>query len=54
MVVDNFRGIGGAVKELLASLDSYRESVSRIENRAVFEIPEMLATILEKKRYTLR
>ncbi len=48
MVVDNFRGIGGAVKELLASLDSYRDSVSRIENRAVFEIPEILATILEK------
>ena len=48
MVVDNFRGIAGAVKELLASLDSYRESVSRIENRAVFEIPEILATILEK------
>jgi len=49
MVVDNFRGIAGAVKELLGSLDSYRESVSRIENRAVFEIPEILGTILEKK-----
>jgi UDP-N-acetylglucosamine:LPS N-acetylglucosamine transferase len=49
MVVENFRGIAGAVKELLASLDSYRESVSRIENRAVFEIPGILATILEKK-----
>ena len=48
MVVENFRGIAEAVKELLASLDSYRESVARIENRAVFEIPEILATILEK------
>jgi len=48
MVVPNFRGIAAAVKELLASLDSYRESVSRIQNRAVFEIPEILATILEK------
>ena len=48
MVVDEFRGIEGSVKELLASLDSYRESVARIENRAVFEIPEMLAEILEK------
>jgi UDP-N-acetylglucosamine:LPS N-acetylglucosamine transferase len=48
MVVPNFRGIDAAVKELLASLDSYRESVSRIQNRAVFEIPEILATILEK------
>jgi 1,2-diacylglycerol 3-beta-galactosyltransferase len=48
MVVPNFRGIDAAVKELSASLDSYRESVSRIQNRAVFEIPEILATILEK------
>jgi len=48
MVVPNFRGIAEAVKELLASLDSYRTSVSRIENRAVFEIPEILAKILEK------
>jgi hypothetical protein len=48
MVVRGFVGIEESVKELLASLDSYRESVARIENRAVFEIPEMLAEILEK------
>jgi UDP-N-acetylglucosamine:LPS N-acetylglucosamine transferase len=48
MVLASFRGIEQSVKELLASLDSYRESVARIENRAVFEIPEMLAEILEK------
>ena len=48
MVVRSFSGIEESVKELLASLDSYRESVARIENRAVFEIPEMLAEILEK------
>jgi UDP-N-acetylglucosamine:LPS N-acetylglucosamine transferase len=48
MVVKSFSGIEESVKELLASLDSYRESVARIENRAVFEIPEMLAEILEK------
>jgi 1,2-diacylglycerol 3-beta-galactosyltransferase len=47
MVVTSFRGIDESVKELLASLDSYRESVARIENRAVFEIPEILAVILE-------
>lgn len=46
MVVTGFSGIDAAVKELLASLDSYRESVSQIENRAVFEIPEILAKIL--------
>jgi len=48
MVVRTFSGIEESVKELLASLDSYRESVTRIENRAVFEIPEMLTEILEK------
>jgi len=48
LVVRSFRGIEESVKELLASLDSYRESVARIENRAVFEIPEMLAEILGK------
>ena len=48
MVVRSFSGIEASVKEMLASLDSYRESVARIENRAVFEIPEMLAEILEK------
>jgi len=46
MVVSHFRSIEQSVKELLAGLDSYRESVARIENRAVFEIPEMLAKIL--------
>jgi 1,2-diacylglycerol 3-beta-galactosyltransferase len=48
LVVRSFSGIEESVKELLDSLDSYRESVARIENRAVFEIPEMLAEILEK------
>lgn len=48
LVVSNFRGIRGAVSELLASLDSYRASVARIENRAVFEIPEILEKILQR------
>ena len=45
IVLSNFRGIQNAVQELLGDLDSYRASVARIENRAVFEIPEMLARI---------
>jgi hypothetical protein len=48
MVVPGFAGIAEAVRELLASLDDYRASVAKIENRAVFEIPEILAKILEK------
>jgi len=31
-----------------ASFDSYRASVAHIQNRAVFEIPEVLAKILER------
>jgi len=46
IVLSNFRGIQGAVKQLLSELDAYRASVSQIENRAVFEIPEILAKIL--------
>lgn len=46
MVVSNFRHIDSAVREMLASLDSYRASVRQIQNRAVFEIPEILAKIL--------
>jgi Glycosyltransferase family 28 C-terminal domain len=48
MVVPGFTGIAEAVRELLASIDAYRASVAKIENRAVFEIPEILAKILEK------
>ena len=48
MVVSSFRGIEKAVEELLGSLDSYRASVSEIENRAVFEIPGILDAILRK------
>ena len=47
MVASGLSGMEVAVKELLGSLDSYRESVARIENRAVFEIPEILANILQ-------
>lgn len=46
IVLPNFRGIRDAVKELLASLDEYRASVAQIENRAVFEIPEILAKMI--------
>jgi UDP-N-acetylglucosamine:LPS N-acetylglucosamine transferase len=47
MVVENFRHIGAAVEKLLGSLDTYRANVAKIENRAVFEIPEILERILE-------
>jgi len=46
MVLPNFRGVREAVVELLRDLEKYRTSVKHIENRAVFEIPEMLERIL--------
>jgi len=46
MVVPNFRQIDRAVREMLGSLDTYRASVAQIQNRAVFEIPEILAKLL--------
>jgi 1,2-diacylglycerol 3-beta-galactosyltransferase len=49
MVLRNFREIDAAVREMLGSLDDYRANVAEIENRAVFEIPEILARILDPK-----
>ena len=46
MVVPNFRGIRGAVEELLRDLPRYQSAVRQIHNRAVFEIPDILAKIL--------
>jgi hypothetical protein len=46
LVLPNFRGIAGAVEELLRDLPRYRAAVAQIHNRAVFEIPEMLTKIL--------
>ena len=46
IVLPNFRGVREAAAEMLRDLEKYRASVKRIENRAVFEIPEMLQRIL--------
>jgi UDP-N-acetylglucosamine:LPS N-acetylglucosamine transferase len=48
LVLPNFRGIRGAVGTMLGELDQYRANVAKIENRAVFEIPEILSRILER------
>lgn len=48
LVLPNFRGIRGAVEELLQDLPRYQSAVSQIHNRAVFEIPDMLEKILKK------
>ena len=47
-VVSSFREIVDAVRRLLhgGTLERYRANAARMENRAVFEIPEILRTIL--------
>jgi 1,2-diacylglycerol 3-beta-galactosyltransferase len=48
IVLDNFRGVAAAVERMLGGLDSFRDSVDKIQNRAVFEIPDILSGILER------
>lgn len=46
IVLRSFRSIRRAVAEMVAQLDAYRARVRPLENRAVFEIPDILAGIL--------
>jgi hypothetical protein len=50
LVLPNFRAIRPAMTRLLGALDEYRANVAKIENRAVFEIPEILSRILQQGR----
>lgn len=49
LVLNNFRGIEPAVRELLAGnhLQTMKKNMAAIENRAVFEIPPILQKILD-------
>lgn len=42
----SFRGVAGAVAEVVAGLPGYRANVSKLHNRAVFEVPGLLAQLL--------
>jgi 1,2-diacylglycerol 3-beta-galactosyltransferase len=50
MVLQNFRGIAAAVEELLepATYARMRANAAAQSNRAVFEIPDMLESILSR------
>ncbi len=52
IVVRNFRGIRKAAADLLspANFNRLRTNAAAIQNRAVFEIPEILGQILERER----
>ncbi|NMG31021.1 glycosyltransferase [Aromatoleum evansii] len=47
IVHGSFRTIDRAVAELLSRLEEFRTSVRRIDNRALFEVPEILHDILD-------
>jgi UDP-N-acetylglucosamine:LPS N-acetylglucosamine transferase len=51
-VLPNFRGIGRAVEELLepAAYQRFRDATGRLQNRAVFEIPDILERIAKADR----
>ena len=46
VVLPHFRGVREAVDTMLDSLERYHANVRKIENRAVFEIPEILDRLL--------
>jgi len=52
MVVENFRHIGRAVERLVepAAMARYKANALAVQNRAVFEIPRILETILERTK----
>jgi len=43
VVLPSLRGLPRAVSELVRELDRYRAAAARLQNRAVFELPEILA-----------
>lgn len=51
IVLKSFRDVAEGVRQISdpAKLAEFRANVARLENRAIFEIPEMLASLLEKE-----
>jgi 1,2-diacylglycerol 3-beta-galactosyltransferase len=48
LVLPNFREIRAAVERMERELTHFEAAVARIENRAVFEIPDMLEKVLQR------
>jgi 1,2-diacylglycerol 3-beta-galactosyltransferase len=46
LVLPNFQEIAAAVQDMLGSLEKFRDATRRVENRAVWEIPEFLAKLV--------
>jgi 1,2-diacylglycerol 3-beta-galactosyltransferase len=49
IVLESFRFVEEGVRSIIARLEEFRANLARIENRAVFEIPEILERILESR-----
>jgi len=47
IVLESFRCVDEGVRSIIARLDEFKANLARIENRAVFEIPQILERILE-------
>jgi UDP-N-acetylglucosamine:LPS N-acetylglucosamine transferase len=50
VVLDSFRSVQHGVATVTRRLAEFRANIDRIENRAVFEIPDMLDAILRRER----
>jgi 1,2-diacylglycerol 3-beta-galactosyltransferase len=49
LVVRSMRKVRPAVLEMLSRLDEFKQRVGQIENQAVFEVPDILAGILDRR-----
>lgn len=49
-VVASVRELPDALQELIAKLPRYRAAVARVSNQAVFELPGILAKVIETRR----
>jgi UDP-N-acetylglucosamine:LPS N-acetylglucosamine transferase len=50
IVLDSFRSVRNGVAEITDRLAGFRAGISKIRNRAVFEIPRILESIMESGR----
>ncbi len=50
LVLESFRTVGPAVAALCAELPAYRARVARVDNRAVFEVPQTIDAVLSAAR----
>jgi 1,2-diacylglycerol 3-beta-galactosyltransferase len=48
LVIPSLRAIRKGVLALLENLPAYQDTVSRIENRAVFEVTDILAQLMSR------